>query len=83
LLQREAKTLERAFEQAGLKANGDDLQFSLRQDSGGQGGRQQGDTSRFASSRTPERDDALQPVQPVLSRLTMTRALAGGLDIQI
>jgi hypothetical protein len=83
LLQREAKTLERAFEQAGLKANGDDLQFSLRQDNGGQGGRQQGDTSRFASSRTPEHDDAPQPVQPVLSRLTMTRALAGGLDIQI
>jgi flagellar hook-length control protein FliK len=93
MLQREAKTLERAFDQAGLKANGDDLQFSLRQDGRGQnGGGQHGagqDAPRqdgFGRASSPSGSEeglAVTALPPALQRLTMSRALAGGLDIQI
>jgi len=40
LLQRDARSLERAFEQAGLQTGSDGLRFSLRSDSQGGGGRE-------------------------------------------
>jgi len=93
MLQREAKTLERAFDQAGLKANGDDLQFSLRQDGRGQNGGgqngagqdapRQGGFGRASSPSGSEEGLAVTALPPALQRLTMSRALAGGLDIQI
>jgi flagellar hook-length control protein FliK len=88
MLQREAKTLERAFEQAGLKSNGDDLQFSLRQDGRGQNGggqnTHQHDSAGASAVRSAaDEDSTVPPLPPALQRLTMSRALAGGRDIQI
>jgi flagellar hook-length control protein FliK len=62
MLQRDAKTLERAFDQAGLKTNPDGLQFSLKSDSqqgGGQQGNQDGPnkSSRMVVEATPEAFD--------------------------
>jgi flagellar hook-length control protein FliK len=80
LLQRDAKTLERAFDQAGLKTNPDGLQFSLRDP--GQQARQNGqqdDKSAFASKdkdSTVIDEIALRPA-------IYSTAIRGGLDIRI
>jgi flagellar hook-length control protein FliK len=80
LLQRDAKTLERAFDQAGLKTNPDGLQFSLRDP--GQQGRQNGqqdDKPAFASK------DKYSPVidEIALRPAIYQTATRGGLDIRI
>ncbi len=80
LLQRDARTLERAFDQAGLKTTPDGLQFSLR-DPGGQG---RNNDDRPASGGR-QGQQAEEPVideirlQPAQYRL----AASGGLDIRI
>jgi flagellar hook-length control protein FliK len=80
LLQRDAKTLERAFDQAGLKTNPDGLQFSLR-DPGQQGRRngQQHDQPNFGSKN---KDSAM--IDEITLRPAIYRtAISGGLDIRI
>ncbi len=80
LLQRDARTLERAFDQAGLKTTADGLQFTLR-DPGGQG--RNGDDQPSRENRGGGAVD--EPVideirlQPAQYRLAST----GGLDIRI
>jgi flagellar hook-length control protein FliK len=79
LLQRDAKTLERAFDQAGLKTNPDGLQFSLRDP--GQQGRQNGqqDQPVFGSK---DKDSAM--IDEITLRPAIYRTAAtGGLDIRI
>ncbi len=51
MLQRDAKTLERAFDQAGLKTNPDGLQFSLKSDSQNGRGQQGGQDGPTSTSR--------------------------------
>ncbi|MGL5138464.1 MAG: flagellar hook-length control protein FliK [Beijerinckiaceae bacterium] len=80
LLQRDARTLERAFDQAGLKTNPDGLQFSLRDP--GQQGRGRGDDGKPSfQGQNAGREDALPEIalQPVHYR----RISASGLDIRI
>jgi flagellar hook-length control protein FliK len=84
LLQRDAKTLERSFEQAGLKTSDNGLQFSLGsngQQNGQQGGQQQ---NQGSSRRSPEvaSFNALSG-QDLASALSAIRKAAGGLDIRI
>jgi flagellar hook-length control protein FliK len=79
LLQRDARTLERAFDQAGLKTNPDGLQFTLRDP--GQQGRGRGDDGRPQAHGKAARDgDAPEiTLQPIHYR----RVSASGLDIRI
>jgi flagellar hook-length control protein FliK len=79
LLQRDARTLERAFEQAGLKTGGDGLQFSL------QGGEREADRQarqdgQPARSGTPAADETPQHAD---IRQHYVRPAASGLDISI
>ncbi len=83
LLQRDAKTLERAFDQAGLKTNPDGLQFSLRDP--GQQGRQTGQqdqTPKGQSFGATDRDTG--SIDEIAPRTIHYRTTAsGGLDIRI
>lgn len=78
MLQRDAKSLERAFEQAGLKTSDGALQFSLSQggDQGQRGGRQQPDTPPPAWQDQATRSD----LQAALRSIT---APTGAVDIRI
>ena len=79
LLQRDAATLQRALQDAGLKTADNALQFSLRDQSGQpQPDRQQGHAARLVvEDNTLPAIDALQATQ---SRLAARR---GGIDIRI
>ncbi len=88
LLQRDAKTLERAFDQAGLKTSADGLQFSLRdpgQQNSGQQGRddnQSGQQGRPNARNDNDADKALVDditLRPALYRLNRN----SGFDIRI
>jgi flagellar hook-length control protein FliK len=83
LLQRDARTLERAFDQAGLKTNPDGLQFSLR-DPGQQGGQQGRGFEEQARASGLSRDtaDAEPDILPTISAIYRAPA-NGGLDIRI
>jgi flagellar hook-length control protein FliK len=80
LLQRDARTLERAFDQAGLKTTPDGLQFSLR-DPGGQGRNGDDQPSRDGSRGRMAEEPVIDEIrlQPAHYRL----AASGGLDIRI
>jgi flagellar hook-length control protein FliK len=82
LLQRDAKTLERAFEQAGLKTNPDGLQFSLRDP-----GQQNRNANRDQhADRNPSGDgnSAVSSVDDIVLRPAIFRKPAtSGLDIRI
>ncbi len=83
LLQRDAKTLERAFDQAGLKTNGDALQFSLR-DPGHQGqrnGERQPDEPGASRGRG-RNDGTLGDDLPMVSAVYRAPA-TGAVDIRI
>jgi flagellar hook-length control protein FliK len=79
LLQRDAKTLERAFDQAGLKTNPDGLQFSLRDP--GQQGRQNGQQDQPVFGSKNKDSDMIDEItlRPAIYRT----AASGGLDIRI
>ena len=82
LLQRDAKTLERAFEQAGLKTNPDGLQFSLRDE-----GQQNRNANREQAAHRMLPDDK-NIASPMLDDSAMRpaifrRAATGALDIRI
>lgn len=83
LLQRDARTLERAFDQAGLKTSPDGLQFSLRDpgQQGGQQGRGFADEAR-ASGLDRQSGEAEPDVMPSISAIYRAPA-TGGLDIRI
>jgi flagellar hook-length control protein FliK len=83
LLQRDAKTLERAFDQAGLKTNPDGLQFSLRDP--GQQGRNGQQHDPQQNSRASDRTEFDKPiVDDVILRPFRYRGPAvGSLDISI
>jgi flagellar hook-length control protein FliK len=83
LLQRDAKNLERAFDQAGLKSNPDDLTFSLRRDDSRSGhNAEQGHETRGALRPEPDADSTLPP-EPAAITVYQNRRWATGLDIKI
>lgn len=83
LLQRDAKTLERAFDQAGLKSNPDGLQFSLR-DPGQQGQqRQEQDQPRNGRPAIDLGPDRSAETDILTRRLQLARREVGGVDISI
>lgn len=82
LLQRDARTLERAFEQAGLKPSDGGIDISLR-DQPGQPN--QGQAQREAQERQPQRHSATLLVDPDIAEVqAVRRALAPGrIDLTI
>jgi flagellar hook-length control protein FliK len=88
MLQRDARTLERAFDQAGLKTSPDSLAFNLRDS--GQGQREQG---RQDGSSFERRFGADLPDEPISDSLLMradtahirqiASAARGGIDLAI
>jgi flagellar hook-length control protein FliK len=86
LLQRDAKTLERAFEQAGLKPSEGGVDLSLR-DPSGEGRFQQNrdderENPRAAASRGDGRDAAQRDPAPAAQRQVQWRA-SSGIDVRI
>jgi flagellar hook-length control protein FliK len=81
LLQRDAKTLERAFEQAGLKTSDSGLQFSLNSNPGGQDRTGRDAPSHRGASDSAQEADPLPP--DLAAALRSIRTGAGGLDIRI
>ena len=85
LLQRDAKTLERAFEQAGLRTSDGGLQFSLNTNAGGQNAQQDRAGRDQGSRRAPLRQDADASLSAtdITAALRSIRTGSGGLDIRI
>lgn len=80
LLQRDARTLERAFEQAGLKSSDGGIDFSLRDQ--GQGARQE--RSEQDRGRSGEAGGAVRAELPELTPIPIRRTLhVGALDLSI
>jgi len=80
LLQRDARTLERAFEQAGLKSSDGGIDFSLRDQ--GQGARQE--RSEQDRDRSGETVGTVRTELPELTPLPLRRTLhVGALDLSI
>jgi flagellar hook-length control protein FliK len=87
LLQRDAKTLERAFEQAGLKPSEGGVDLSLRDPSGdGRFQQQQDESGRERSDVKPARDEGLE-TERAERPAPQTRPLrwhgASGVDLRI
>jgi hypothetical protein len=81
LLQRDAKTLERAFDQAGLRTSDAGVQISLSDRNAGQGGGFQPEQDR---DRTTKRRDDAEPVSgPVAEIIPSHRLRIGGVDLNI
>lgn len=82
MLQRDARTLERAFDQAGFTSDSDSLKFSLRQD---QTGQQQGGERRDAAPTPSPVMRQIQIEAPVDAPIPQWRAPSaiGGVDIRI
>ena len=78
LLQRDASGLQRAFEDAGLKTSDNGMQFSLRDQSGGQ--QQNASNTSPAAPLAVEDDTPIAPLAINYSRLADAR---GGLDIRV
>jgi flagellar hook-length control protein FliK len=76
LLQRDGASLQRAFEDAGLKTSDQSLQFSLRDHSAG---REQSAPAADTAQLIVEDEIALDPL-PIYNRLASAR---GGLDIRV
>lgn len=86
LLQRDARTLERAFEQAGLKPSDSGVDISLR-DNSGQAFRQQrqqdDQPSRQRRPSQPDETDAIGGVAAVANQPSRQIVRLGGVDLSI
>jgi flagellar hook-length control protein FliK len=83
MLQRDSRTLERAFEQAGLKPSDAGVDISLRDpadQSGFRQNRQQDDAPRRTPTATETGEDIVAPAQPIQTRRLVR---LGGVDLSI
>jgi flagellar hook-length control protein FliK len=78
VLRRDAHSIERALNDAGLKTSDNSLQFSLRDQGNAQ--RDQDDTGRAERLAVAETELAAQSAAPIYNRLA---GLGGGLDIRV
>jgi flagellar hook-length control protein FliK len=82
LLRRDAPSLERALQSAGLTTDDGSLQFSLRDQSFA--GRDQGASAPVPSSPPPAVPDAdLAPIDAAVRRYGQLAGLGGGIDIRV
>ncbi|MDR6869823.1 flagellar hook-length control protein FliK [Bosea sp. BE125] len=83
MLQRDSRTLERAFEQAGLKPSDAGVEISLRDpadQSGFRQNRQQDDAPRRTPTAMETGEDIVVPAQPIQTRRLVR---LGGVDLSI
>jgi flagellar hook-length control protein FliK len=83
MLQRDSRTLERAFEQAGLKPSDAGVDITLRDpadQSGFRQNRQQDDAPRRTPTATETGEDIVAPAQPIPTRRLVR---LGGVDLSI
>ena len=80
LLQRDARALQQALNDAGLQANADSLNFSLR-DQGGGGNGQMFDASASGSTTTASNTAAEEPIASTLYNVNLSAS--GGVDIRV
>jgi flagellar hook-length control protein FliK len=83
MLQRDSRTLERAFEQAGLKPSDAGVEISLRDPSDQSGfrqNRQQDDAPRRTPTAMETGEDIVVPAQPIQTRRLVR---LGGVDLSI
>jgi flagellar hook-length control protein FliK len=84
LLQRDARSLERAFEQAGLKPTDGSVDLSLRDGRDGQGRHENGgEPRRESTSRTPEGSRDKADAVPAEARPARWWRGAAGVDVRI
>jgi flagellar hook-length control protein FliK len=84
LLQRDAKTLERAFDQAGLRTSDAGVQISLSDRNAGQGGGQAGDFQADQDrARGAGRRDEAEASSPITEIIPQRRLRLGGVDVNI
>lgn len=86
LLQRDASSLQRAFQDAGLKTADNGLQFSLRDQSMGQQQQQQNPGNTGANTTNAQivvDDGSLTPINATSSGYSRLVGLNGGLDIRV
>jgi len=84
LLQRDAKTLERAFDQAGLKLSDGNIDLSLRdQQAQGQGRHEHGQEHRRDGSRHPDSDLRRASADPIPGESPRRLWRAAGIDVRI
>ena len=83
LLQRDARALERALQDAGLKTDSNSLQFSLRGEGGA--GREFGQNSPSSAGVSLASLDEVQdtPVGQLIAGYQNSRAAQGGIDISV
>lgn len=81
LLQRDARTLERAFDQAGLKTSPETLQFSLRNDNSGGRGQHAHQDHQPSPPRREEADPIQLPAEALVARYGLRSPT--GVDIRI
>lgn len=83
LLQRDAKALERALADAGLKTDSNSLQFNLR----GENGRGQGNENSMNAGNTGNVENSMNTTDDqtpaLIAGYTNARAETGGIDIQV
>jgi flagellar hook-length control protein FliK len=81
LLQRDAKTLERAFDQAGLRTSDAGVQITLSDRNAGNGGGFQAEQERARGSG--RREDGEQTSAPITEIIPQRRLRLGGVDLNI
>jgi flagellar hook-length control protein FliK len=81
LLQRDAKTLERAFDQAGLRTSDAGVQISLSDRNAGNGGGFEAEQDRARGAG--RRDEAEPTSSPITEIIPQRRLRLGGVDVNI
>ncbi len=81
LLQRDARTLERAFDQAGLRTSDAGIQMSLSDRSAGQGGGFQAEEQRARSNQGRDETDARPQIADLMP--PPRRMRLGGVDLNV
>jgi flagellar hook-length control protein FliK len=83
MLQRDSRTLERAFDQAGLKTSEGSLQFTLNNGAGQQQAWSGGEERRQQQTNVPNAATKIEPPEDLMAAIRRVQAGPGGLDIRI
>ena len=83
MLQRDARTLERAFDQAGLKTSEGSLQFTLNTGTGQQQAWSGGSERQPHQTNVPAEATKIEPSEDLMAAIRRAQAGPGGLDIRI
>jgi flagellar hook-length control protein FliK len=83
MLQRDSRTLERAFDQAGLKTSEGSLQFTLNTGAGQQQAWSGSSDRQQQQTNVPAEATKIEPPEDLMAAIRRVQAGPGGLDIRI